>query len=53
MIEFCESQGQDMSKLRGTLNLQDSGMRIYKVYIQTLIVIIPFKSLLYLGERRS
>ncbi|MGJ1286614.1 hypothetical protein ACR79P_17745 [Sphingobacterium spiritivorum] len=31
MIEFCESQNRDMSKMREILKLQESGMRIYKL----------------------
>lgn len=31
MIEFCESQNRDMSKIREILKLQESGMRIYKI----------------------
>jgi hypothetical protein len=31
MIEFCESQNRDMSRMREILKLQESGMRIYKV----------------------
>lgn len=31
MIEFCESQNRDMSKMREILKLQENGMRIYKV----------------------
>ncbi|WP_113661529.1 hypothetical protein [Pedobacter nanyangensis] len=30
LIDFCESKGKDMSKIRAALELQDQGMRIRK-----------------------
>lgn len=32
LIDFCESKGKDMSKIRAALELQDQGMRIRKQF---------------------